>query len=153
MKLIILFIYLLFLLSSSISSATGAIEGDYEHTIYTACWPTYENYTSKGCKVKEGLKIQRRNKSSYYLWLHTEADWGHFCSFSGVGYLENNVLISKSNDCTVSAQLAGDVASVKAVGESCSPNYCGANSYLDVSGLKKKARLTHYSSGTPNGAP
>ena len=138
MKLIAIFISPLLLLSSSFGYAAKTIDGNYEHTIYTACWPTYENYTSKGCKVKEGLKIQRRSKSSYYLWVHTEADWGHFCSFRGVGHLENEVLISKGVNCTVSVKLVGNVANVQAVGESCSPNYCGANTYLDASGLKKK---------------
>ncbi len=153
MKLIATFTSLLLLLSSSIGSAAEAIEGDYEHTIYTDCWPTYENYTSTGCKVKEGLKIQRRNKSSYYLWVHTEADWGHFCSFSGIAHQENDVLISKNNDCTVSVKLVGNAASVRGIGDGCAPNYCGANSYLIASGLKKKGGLTHHSSGTPNGAP
>ncbi|WP_459990849.1 hypothetical protein [Methylosoma difficile] len=144
MKFKTLFISLLFLLSSSIGAAAKNIEGDYEHSIYTACSPTYENYTSKGCKVKEGLKIQRRNKSSFNLWIHTEADWGHFCSFRGVGHFENGVLMSKNIGCSVSIKLVGNVASVQAVGEHCSPSYCGANAYLDASGLKKKVRVIRH---------
>jgi hypothetical protein len=128
--------------------AAESIEGDYEATVYRNCWPAEENYTPKGCKVKEGLKIQSRNKLSYYLWVHTEADFGHFCSFRGVGHLENNVLISKDNDCTLSVKLVGDIASVRGIGEGCAQNYCGANVYIDATGLKKKAGLTHHSSGT-----
>lgn len=146
-------VFFISLLSRSCVAAES-IEGDYEATVYRNCWPTDVGYTPNGCKVKEGVKIQSRNKSSYYLWVHTESDFGHFCSYRGVGHLENNILVSKSNECTVSVELQGDVASVESAGEGCS-QFCGVNTYLDASDLKKKSGLTRRSSGTPQqrGAP
>lgn len=136
------------LLSSIRCVAAESIEGDYEAAVFRNCWPSEENYTPQGCKVKEGIKIQRRNKSSYYLWVHTEADFGHFCSYRGIAHMENGALVSKSNDCTVSVKWLDDVANVQSFGEGCGPNFCGANTYLDASGLKKKTGLTQRSSGT-----
>ncbi len=121
-------------------NAAEPIEGYFEKTIYTNCWPSYDNYTPKGCRDKDGISIQKRNKSTYYVWLHTSADFGHFCSYRGLAHWENEKLVSVDDDCKVFVELADGRVNVNSKGEDCS-SFCGARGHLWATGLMRKTRL------------
>ncbi|WP_128083134.1 hypothetical protein [Collimonas arenae] len=98
----------------------------------------FENSTSRHvCHVEQGLNIKRRNESSYYLWIHTEGNYNHFCSFQGIAQIKKGLLVSNGDNCKVSVEIKGRDASVGSAGEGCA-NYCGANVELVIDGLKKK---------------
>jgi len=81
MKSILLAMLGFALLSLSLSrfcNAAEPIEGYFEKTTYTTCWTEQTNNTPNSCRDKDGINIQKRNKSSYYIWLHISADYGHF---------------------------------------------------------------------------
>lgn len=113
--------------------AADPLEGYFRTTVPASCWES----SSGVCHPEQGLKIKRRDHSTYYLWLHTEGNFGHVCSFSAIARVDKYMLVSTRDKCHVVVKITGSTADVQASGETCD-SFCGANVYLDVNGLKKK---------------
>ncbi|PRC91728.1 hypothetical protein S2091_3483 [Solimicrobium silvestre] len=93
---------------------------------------------SEICQVEQGLNIKHRSKDSYFIWIHTEGNYGHICSYKEIGKLLGSSLVVDKDNCRVVIQVDNDVAKIRVTGESCEANYCGANVDLNVDGLKRK---------------
>lgn len=127
-------------ITSPLCKAADPFEGYYEKEKLASCQPSFDNYTPEGCPVKEGLEIKRRDKSSYYVWIHTEGDNGHFCSYRGIARKNKDRLVSRGDDCKVYISFKNGVAKLGGDGEACNTNYCGVRAGLWADKLVKMPR-------------
>jgi hypothetical protein len=128
-------VVLLALVAVKAGLAADTIEGYYWSVQPSDC---FEDTTTRHvCHVEQGLNIKRRNDSNYYVWIHTEGNYGHFCSYRAVARVESKKLVSGDAGCKVFVEVDGANASISTTGAGCD-TFCGANVGLDIGGLKKR---------------
>lgn len=101
------------------------------------CYPGGPSSSECGY-VEEGLSIKRRSDTTFYVYVITRGDNGHFCKYTGIArYSEGKyVAHGEGSDCRVTITISGNVANLEST-RGCSV-CCGARATLQSSGMRKR---------------
>jgi hypothetical protein len=130
---LIVTLIILLLMPLGVSVFAESIDG-YYFKLIRSCFP--DSRSSDCSQVEEGLSIKQRSKNSFFIYVVTRGDNGHFCKYTGVAHLEDGKYVSSEGSCTIAISISHGIANLSG-SEGCSA-YCGARATIESSGLKKK---------------
>jgi hypothetical protein len=115
------------------SAFAEAIDGYYAKLV-RECFP---DALSLDCSyVEEGLSIKKRTQKSFYIYVVTRGDNGHFCKYTGIAHLTKGRYVTSDGDCTITISISKGIANLSS-SKGCSA-FCGARATLESSGMRKK---------------
>jgi hypothetical protein len=123
-----------FILISSTAFAEP-IDGYYAK-IVKSCFPN--SRSSECANVEEGLTFKQRTHNTFYIYVVTRGDNGHFCKYTGIAQLIEGNYVASEGDCTITISISNGIANLSS-SKGCSA-YCGARATLESSDMRKKER-------------
>lgn len=113
------------------------LEGEYVR-LTPSCFPSAKEWRCED-PIEEGIALQRRTGSLYYLYVKTRGVNGHFCEFNSIARLSQGKLLARENECVVRISFpTPHEANLTSEGDSCQ-SYCAARATLNANHLVYKA--------------
>lgn len=118
------------------TTMASSVDGYYGKRL-RVCYPG--GPSSSECDyVEEGLSIKRRSDTTFYVYIITRGDNGHFCKYTGIAHYSEGKYVAheEGSDCRVTITISGNVANLEST-RGCS-FCCGARATLQSSGMRKR---------------